>query len=530
MITSAQQKTMKDLANFIQATYSQEDIDKAIRELYEPEWPTTYTNTETGTKYAPHHKDEHRAVFTDIPIHLILKGGEGSGKSVAGIIKTLERLRRSMPGLMLSPDLPHFRRSLWPEFRRWCPWSQVVPEHQYRSKFSWEPRAPFVLAFKNGATLMCGGIDDPGAWEGPNISFAHFDEARRKKTATALKVLTGRVRIPGPKGEPPQIYFTTTPRKHWLYEYFGPLRLKCDSCGHRYEHYADTEPGHTYINLSPDMTPVCPRCESENYHPDDPHAAFKLNSLVLTLLTKENEGNLQEGFTENRALSLTAAEARVLLDAEWEDVEANERFLPNMLFWDACREDLPSLGPREPLVVALDAATGRQDSASDCFGIVGVTRHPDPARHKDNVAVRYVHKWQAAAGKTIDFRGTESNPGPERVLRALVKQYNVVMVPYDPHQLHDMATRLSQERVAWMFPFSQQSRRVQADTDLLNLITHQRLAHGGSRDLRDHIDNADRKLDTMGKRLRIVKREESLKVDLAVCLSAACFENLRLTL
>jgi len=248
------------------------------------------------------------------------------------------------------------------------------------------------------------------------------------------------------------------------------------------------------------------------------------------LLTVENEPNLQEGFAEDRALTLTSTEARVLLEAEWEDTDTPERFLPNMLLWDKCQEDLPPLDPREPLVVALDAATGRTTSVSDCFGLLGVTRHPDPARHKDSIAVRYVQKWQARPGQKISFQGTESNPGPERVLRTLAEMYNLVMVPYDPSQLHDMAMRLSRERVAWMFEFPQGSRRVRADTDLLNLIVHRRVAHDGNRDLRDHVDNADRKLDAMGKKLRIVKREESLKVDLAVCLSQASHECLRLNL
>ena len=163
-----------------------------------------------------------------------------------------------------SPDLPHFKRSLWPEFSRWCPWDQVVPEQRYRSKFSWEPRAPFSLAFRNGTTLLCGGIDDPGAWEGPNVSFIHFDEPRRKKTAYALKTLAGRPRIPGPKGEPPQFYLTTTPRKHWLHEYYGPLKCRCDSCGKRFEHYADTQAGQNYLQLCPSVLPICPHCGSRN--------------------------------------------------------------------------------------------------------------------------------------------------------------------------------------------------------------------------------------------------------------------------
>ncbi len=44
------------------------------------------------------------------------------------------------------------------------------------------------------------------------------------------------------------------------------------------------------------------------------------------------------------------------------------------------------------------------------------------------------------------------------------------------------------------------------------------------------MDNADKKLSDDGRRMRIVKREEALKVDLAVCLSMASYECLRLNL
>jgi len=704
------QRAVSQLVGQLRTYFSPEDIQAAVERYYDPTWPGEYHNAETGESYRPHHDYERRFVFTDTPPNALCKGGEGAGKSVSAVVKTLERLRRGMSGLMIcvaadtlvdgvpiaertepapvntllgpawasssfregradlfrvvtesgdrvvvttnhrfltptgfcplrdlrvgslvavddsehghawreispgsladcwldprlrgepaspegrrvpgkqllldggrvnnlslphnccntiytriasitfrgcgdfyglavpsvghysaqglihhnSPDLPHFKRSLWPEFRRWCPWSQVVPEQRYRSRFSWEPRDPFTLAFRNGTTLTCGGIDDPGAWEGPNVSFAYFDEARRKKGPEALKTLTGRVRIPGPKGEPPQLYISTTPRKHWLYDYFGPLRCRCARCGHRYEHYHETRAGHNYVNVAPELLPICPKCNSPEFtNPDDPQAAFKLKALVITLLTEENEPHLQTGFTENRALSLTASEARVLLAAEWEDIESSQRFLPDMIMWDNCKESLPALGPREPLVVAMDAATGRTSSYSDCFGMVGVTRHPDPTRRENSVAVRYVHKWQARPGGKIDFLGSADNPGPEIALRYLVTNHNVIVVVFDPDQLHDMGMRLTRERLAWMLPFTQRSMRVMADSDLLNLITHRRLAHDGNPDLREHVDNADKKLDSMDRKLRIVKREEGLKVDLAVCLSMAAFQCLRLNL
>lgn len=395
-------------------------------------------------------------------------------------------------GILCSPDFEHFKRSLWPEFRRWCPIECVVEKERYRFSADWEPSRPFEIHFmpeatKNLSTLYCGGIDDPGAWEGPNVNFAHLDEARRKKDAGALKVLDGRVRIPGPHGESPQLYLTTTPRKNWLYEYFGPAGK------------------------------------------DDIRVAFKADSLVVTLLTEDNEraGNLEAGYTQKRGQSLTESEKRVLLNAEWEDIDEAESFLPSMALWDAIQEKLPALGNREPLVIAMDGATGRTDSKSDCFGIVGVTRHPT---RRDDVAARLAAKWQAQAGQHIDFEGTDERPGPLKFLRSLCKAYNVVQICYDPSELHYAAQVLNKESIAWLKEFPQGAQRGESDKQLLDLIMQRRLAHDGNVDLREHVSNANQKKDAQDKKLRIVKREESMKIDLCVCLSMATFESLRLNL
>lgn len=435
-------------------------------------WPTTYINRDTGKAYAPHHDNEHRFVTEDGPWRYgLVKGGEGGGKSVAGIIKDLERLRRGMNGIMVGTDLEHFKKSLWPEFRRWCPWDQVVPSQRRRASVSWEPQHSFSLAFTNGAILLCGGIDDPASWEGPNVSFAHLDEARRKKTPDALKVLDGRVRIAGPQGEPPQLYCTTTPRKHWLYEYFGPLK------------------------------------------DDDPLADFKASSFVIDLLTRDNAHNLAAGYVENRAKTLNAAEARVLLEAAWEDIDDVDRFLPSMIWWDACREDLPPLGDREPLVLAADGGV-----SNDHFALIGITRHPQ--RHAD-VAVRLVMEWIPPRGGKIDFDEVETE------IRCLCRAFHVVALTYDPTQLHQMMTRLQNDGVVWTWEFGQGPPRMQADKQLYDLILSKRLAHDGNAILRQSVDNADRKVDTEDRKIRIVKRADSLKIDPIVATSmgvARCLE------
>lgn len=446
---------------------------KALLERYERErrrrftsdgWSKEYTNRDTGRVYAPHHVDERAFVEDDRPRYMLARGGEGGGKSVAGIVKTLERLRRGMSGIMVSPDLPHFKRSLWPEFQRWCPWSQVVESQQRRGKAEWQPSDPFMLNFKNGTSLLCGGIENPGSWEGPNVHFAHFDEARHKKEPDALKVLAGRIRLLGPLGEPPQLFLTTTPRKHWLFDYFGPL--------------------------------------IEN----DPNAVFKASAIDVILRTADNIVHLDPDYVVERGAVLSETERRVLLDAEWEDIEDVDRFLPSMIWWDDCREHLAPLDRSTPLTFAADAGV-----VNDSFGLVGVSRHP--ARPND-VAVRYVRQW-IPRGVPLDFDAIEDE------IKDICKRFNVKHLAYDAYQLHQMMTRLKNKRVVDTDPFSQQAERLVADKQLLDLITQKRIAHDGNEDLKAHISNADRKMDANGTRLRLVKRTDGLKIDLAVALSMA---------
>ena len=394
----------------------------------------------------------------------LAKGGEGGGKSVAGIVKTLERLRRGMHGIMVSPDFEHFKRSLWPEFARWCPWDEVVPGQRYRARVDWEPNKPFTLVFRSGGRLLCGGIEDPTGWEGPNVHFAHFDEARRHKSPLALKVLDGRCRLTGPGGTPPQLWLTTTPAMHWLYDYFGPI---------------------------PDG--------KEHLHPE-----FVRQALVVDLLTIDNEqaGNLAAGYTQQRRSTLSEAEARVLLEAAWEETDTESRYLPSIIWWDGCQVVLPPLGASEPLVGAADAGV-----SDDSFGIVFV------GAYQGGIAVRAILHYEPPEGGAIDFDQVEQD------IRAFCRSHNVIQLTYDSYQLHQMMTRLLNQGVVWTDPFSQGGDRLEADKALLDAMMGRSISHDGDSRLRTHLDNANRKLD--GGRLRIVKRTQRGKIDLAVALSMA---------
>lgn len=449
-------------------------------------WPDRYTSLVSGKEYTPQNSDIREFIYNDTPRYLLLKGGEGGGKSAAGVIKDLDRLKRGCNGVCVSTDLEHFKKSIWPTLKEWIPWHCVIERHRYRQREGWEPSQAFTLGFRNKQTglyseLVCGGAkeDQIGSWEGPNVNFIHFDEARGHKTPQALKTFDGRARILGPKGEPPQLYLTTTPRKHWLYEYFGGA------------------PGDEETVIDEEL--------KEKY------ADFKRDARVFTVLTSENPA-IDQNFVRQRAQTLTSAEQRILLQALWEDESDVEKFV-EMVWWDNCKESTAPIRRDEAAIIALDAATGSENPGyiADCFAMIMVTRHPS---RSNDIMVRYCGIWQAAAGQLLNF-------GPiETELRRLCKEFSVLEVSYDPHQLHDMATRLREQGIANIKPFGQQRDRLLADKQLQTLIMSRRIAHDGNPLLRQHIDNANVKKGGEDG-IRLVKRSTSQKIDAAVALSMA---------
>lgn len=212
----------------------------------------------------------------------------------------------------------------------------------------------------------------------------------------------------------------------------------------------------------------------------------------------------------------TASQMVRLHDNSW--VSAESQFI-HIEWWDAAVNPMP-LQPQErtPLVIAMDAAV-----TGDCFGIVVMSRadKEDPP----GLALRAAYKWDPPPGGAIDFRG------PEEVVRQLCRDYNVAQVAYDPYQLHDFATRLQKAGVAWFRPFSQGMERLIADKLLYDLIVNRRIRHDGNLDVREHLTNANAKqAANEDTRLRIVKKSDTRKIDLAVCLSMASKECLRLML
>ncbi len=225
-----------------------------------------------------------------------------------------------------------------------------------------------------------------------------------------------------------------------------------------------------------------------------------------------------------------AAEAKVLQPNQFERIHRNqwvsstETFVP-MEWWESCRRDpkeWPEVPKNHPHIIALDAAV-----SGDCFGLWMGCRHP---QKPDEILVQYAQKWTPPHRGKIDFQGSEEHPGPELVVRRLIKDYNVIEVAYDPHELHDLSTRLMREHLAWFRAFSQGEDRLIADAQMKDLIRDRRIWHRGEQDLAEHIQNADAADDKQDRKLRIVKRAESMKIDLAVSQSMGVAELLRLNL
>ncbi len=215
-----------------------------------------------------------------------------------------------------------------------------------------------------------------------------------------------------------------------------------------------------------------------------------------------------------------ASEERQLQPNEFRRVHKNEwgsaieKFV-NIIWWDACKEDLPPLTSGEQLVLGVDAAIGSSSMSymADCFAVVGVTRHP---HRKQDVAIRYAGIWQAEKGKLLDFEPIEDE------IRRLCSEFSVFEVAYDNYQLHDMMIRMGKLLIANFRSFGQSNDRLIADKQLQAKITSKSLSHDGNPLLRQHIDNANAKTQAGDKDgIRMVKRNDAKKIDAAVALSMA---------
>lgn len=242
-----------------------------------------------------------------------------------------------------------------------------------------------------------------------------------------------------------------------------------------------------------------------------------------------------------------AAEAAVLPPNQFQRMHRNqwvsstETFVP-MAWFDSCKrkeDEWPEWVSRPkkvaayerpfsketwPVIIALDAAV-----SGACFGVFVGCLHPE---YPQEILTLYAKKWEPPRGGDgkIDFIGTPEKPGPELEVRRLLSEYNVIEVAYDEFQLHYFCQKMYEEGLAHFRPFPQGNERLIGDSLLQTLIRERRFWHRGELDLREHVENADAKIDKEDRKIRIVKRAERLHNDLAVCAAMCSRELTRLNL
>jgi len=212
-----------------------------------------------------------------------------------------------------------------------------------------------------------------------------------------------------------------------------------------------------------------------------------------------------------------ASETTVLAPAEFSRMHGNEwvssvqQFVP-IEWWDACRTNELPVNRHNEVVIALDAAVD-----NDCFATVALSRHGDKR------ALQYCRKWTPPKNGKLEFKNHANKDDieyPMGELRRLCKLFNVICITYDPYQLESFASECRSDGLGLMEPFLQGQPRLIADKQCYDFIRDRMFIHRGEPDIREHIMNANSTAEDKDT-LRIIKRSQALKIDLAVALSMA---------
>jgi len=131
-------------------------------------------------------------------------GGVGSGKTLAGSVKSLRYAGAGTLGLVVAPTYRMMQDATIRTFK------QVNEE-----LIDGYNKTDSTMIFKNGAEVLFRSADDPDKLRGPNIHWAWIDEAGLCRGGT-WDVVIGRLRADGGAGP---AWVTTTPKgRNWLYK------------------------------------------------------------------------------------------------------------------------------------------------------------------------------------------------------------------------------------------------------------------------------------------------------------------------
>jgi phage terminase large subunit-like protein len=305
---------------------------------------------------------------------------------------------------------------------------------------------------------------------------------------------------------------STAAQKMWTETTLSPLKYG------KSLRWAETYAGAS--SESPTLENLWQRGVKEGQCIDAENEFYRNQRLLVIWNTKPSTPWQTPEYYQQEAADLLENEFNRVHKNQWGSSESS--YIPAE-WWDACRSVIPAYEKLEPWVVALDAAV-----SGDCFGLVAVTRK------NGIVIVRHVRKWVPPPGGQIMYNASAGTPpnqdeSPAGELRRICNRHSVVKVIYDPFQLHSFCSQMKEELIVFFEAFSQTTKRLQSDKALRDMIRERKIWHDGNLDLREHLTNANAKSEG-DDRIRIIKRKESLKIDLAVCLSMSAYEAERMGL
>lgn len=188
------------------------------------------------------HSDERFTAFI---------GGIGAGKTRGGAIKALRWLRdwgleRPSVGLVVAPT---YRMLADVAVRTYC---DVFPIRRFN-------KADFIAHFKR-AEILFRSADNPDSLRGPNIHWAHIDEAALCDGLT-FDIVMGRLRADGIAGP---LWITTTPKgRNWVWQRVQDGTLKA--------FYAPTKDN---PHLHPDFVAALERAYAGDFARQELYAEF----------------------------------------------------------------------------------------------------------------------------------------------------------------------------------------------------------------------------------------------------------------
>jgi hypothetical protein len=163
-------------------------------------------------QYRPHQKQQqfHDDAYT--VFYRLVSCGTGAGKTLCGLAEDLSWCldNYGIVGYVFAPTYRMVERILYPTLESDWLLGKPLETNPLIKNFN---RSAQKLEFTNGSVLWFGSLEDPERAEGPNVDFAHVDEARLiRHFNLAWQVITRRLRgsntqRPYPRGA----WITTTP-------------------------------------------------------------------------------------------------------------------------------------------------------------------------------------------------------------------------------------------------------------------------------------------------------------------------------